>query len=226
LLNALLNEERAIVSSIAGTTRDTIEESLFIRGIQFRLIDTAGIREATDQIEAIGVERTMAKISESSLLIYIFDVTELSPDELWQDLRQLIRDGLSYIVVANKMDLNPYTEPADFLHPELLKKDQLVTTSAIHQMNIEYLKEKMLEVVLGGQVQQDQTIVHNARHVSALSETSEALQRAEDNIKTGLSQDLIAMDIRQALYYLGTITGVISTEDLLESIFRDFCIGK
>lgn len=226
LLNALLNEERAIVSSIAGTTRDTIEESLYIRGIQFRLIDTAGIREATDQIEAIGVERTMAKISESSLLIYIFDVTELNPEALWEDLRQLIREGLSYIVVANKMDLNPYTEPSEFLHPELLQTDQLVTTSAIHQMNIEYLKEKMLEIVLGGQVQQDQTIVHNARHVSALSETSGALQRAEDNIKTGLSQDLIAMDIRQALYYLGTITGVISTEDLLESIFRDFCIGK
>ncbi len=226
LLNALLNEERAIVSEIAGTTRDTIEENLVIEGISFRLIDTAGIREAEDQIESIGIQRTLDKIAQSSLLVYIFDVLETTPAELWQDLSRLHRPGMEVLVVANKMDLNPYALPAEYVHPEYLPATHLIMASAIHQMNIPYLKEKMAETVLGARLHEASTVVQNVRHVQALEATVESLLSARQGLESGISGEFVAMDIRQALHHLGSISGDISTEDLLESIFRDFCIGK
>jgi len=185
LLNALLNEERAIVSDIAGTTRDTIEESLNIKGIKFRLIDTAGIRQAQDAIEKIGVEKTREKINTSTLIVYVFDVTESKPEDVWEDIDAFLQSnadlqaGNKKLFVANKMDLNPYTKLENYYKQDLIN--------------------------------------HNA---------NQSLSKVLDGLNTGLSPDLVAMDIRQSLYSLGEITGEISTDDLLESIFSRFCIGK
>ncbi|MEL6922961.1 MAG: tRNA uridine-5-carboxymethylaminomethyl(34) synthesis GTPase MnmE [Bacteroidota bacterium] len=225
LLNALLNEERAIVSEIAGTTRDTIEEVLNIKGVQFRLIDTAGIRDAQDQIEAVGVQRTLEKIKQATLLVYVFDVIEMTPDEVQADLEKLQQEGLHLLAVANKMDLNPYTQPEDF-HNSFINANNLITASAKNQMNINYLKEKLYELVVANQLNTDHTIVSNARHYEALQRTDQSLHDVQRGIADGITSDFIAMDIRQALHHLGSITGEISTDDLLGNIFSNFCIGK
>ena len=225
LLNALLNEERAIVSDIAGTTRDTIEETLHIGGVTFRIIDTAGIREAQDAIEAVGVAKTMEKVRQSALLVYVFDVIRSSPEEVRADLDQLVGPDTRLLVVANKMDLNPYTSHAHYAC-ELLPESAWVPVSALNNMNVEYLKEKLLNSVLEGKLRTEHTVVANARHYDALLKSSESLTDALRSIETGISGDFIAMDIRRALTFLGEITGEISSEDLLDSIFSRFCIGK
>ncbi|MCB9285068.1 MAG: tRNA uridine-5-carboxymethylaminomethyl(34) synthesis GTPase MnmE [Lewinellaceae bacterium] len=245
LLNALLNEERAIVSEIAGTTRDTIEEVLHIKGITFRLIDTAGIREAADQIEVIGVQKTMEKIGQAAVLVYIFDVIQSSPEEVRADLEKLVRPGLHLLVVANKMDLNPYTtwemysgggsreeggggrgQGAEGREQSLITQDNWVPISAKNAMNIEYLKEKLYEAVISQKVSAGDTIVANSRHYEALRKAEEALEAALAGLDSGVTGDFLAMDIRRALSYLGEITGEITTEDLLGNIFGKFCIGK
>lgn len=230
LLNALLNEERAIVSNIAGTTRDTIEEVLNIQGIAFRLIDTAGIREAQDQIEAIGVEKTMQKIEQSAILLYVFDVIETSPEEVAKDLKKLIQPNAQILLVANKMDLNPYTKFEHYkgaLETKNVKLETLnyIPLSAINKMNIEYLKERLYQTVQQNELQTD-TIISNIRHVEALQNAQTSLQAVLTGMETGITSDFIAMDIRQALHHLGEITGEISTDDLLGNIFGKFCIGK
>ena len=233
LLNALLNEERAIVSEIAGTTRDTIEEVLNIKGVQFRLIDTAGIREAEDAIEAIGVEKTMEKVRQSSLLVYVFDVIETSPEEVRSDLAKLILPDMHVLVVANKMDLNPYTEFSHYFPPALttspldhLTKENWVPIIAKAGMNIPHLKDKLYEAVLHEKIDLDQTIVSNARHYEALEKAYQSLDDVLRGMDTSVTSDFVAMDIRQALHHLGSITGEISTDDLLGNIFGKFCIGK
>jgi len=241
LLNALLNEERAIVSEIAGTTRDTIEEMLNIRGIQFRIIDTAGIREAQDTIEAIGVERTLEKVRQGAVLMYVFDVIKTSPEQVRQDLARIVHPGLKVLLIANKMDLNPYTlfehyfpepgkngelradEPDTAWHPD---SRGWVPVSALNQMNIEYLKEKLFEAVVEEEIPMDVAVVSNARHYEALQKAGESLKDATQGLQSGISPDFIAMDIRRALHYMGEITGEISTDDLLGNIFSRFCIGK
>jgi tRNA modification GTPase len=226
LLNALLNEERAIVSDIAGTTRDTIEEVLNIKGIQFRLIDTAGIRDAQDRIESIGVELALSKIKHSSVLVYVFDVLALSPEELWSDLEKLLLENQKLIVVANKMDLNPYTKPQSFYKEGLIDTNNLVTTSAINKMNIEALKDTMYHAVSLDELE-DQTIVTNLRHFEALQSASDALNDVLYGIEGGLSGDLISLDLKRALKHLGDITGAIDVDtDILGVIFSRFCIGK
>ncbi|MCF8237362.1 MAG: tRNA uridine-5-carboxymethylaminomethyl(34) synthesis GTPase MnmE [Saprospiraceae bacterium] len=225
LLNALLEEERAIVSEIAGTTRDTIEESLTIQGIRFRLIDTAGIREAQDQIEAIGVSRTMEKIRESAILIYVFDVLETSAEEIAGDLQKLARDGLTILLAPNKMDLNPYTKPEDYIS-EWVDASHIIPISAKNAQNIPYLKEKLYATALAGARPEDDVLVSNARHAEALYRAGGALEAALNGLDTGLTGDLLAEDIRQALYHLGEITGQVTTDDLLANIFGKFCIGK
>lgn len=226
LLNALLNEERAIVSDIAGTTRDTIEEVLNIKGIQFRLIDTAGIRDAQDKIESIGVELALSKIKLSSVLVYVFDVITLSPEDLWSDLAKLSLENQKLIVVANKMDLNPYTKPENFYKEGLINTHNLVTTSAIHKMNIEALKNTLFELVSVEDFE-NQTIVTNLRHFEALKLSSEALADVKQGIETGMTGDLISLDLKRALIQLGNITGAIDVDtDILGAIFSKFCIGK
>lgn len=252
LLNALLNEERAIVSDIAGTTRDTIEEVLNVKGIQFRLVDTAGIREAEDAIEVIGVEKTLEKVRQSSLLVYVFDIIETSPAEVQADLAKLVQPGMHVLAVANKMDLNPYTtyeqyfgsssdpssrrrgedEGADSLEGEArggslwVERNNWVPIIARAGMNIPHLKDKLYEAVITEQVNADSTIVSNARHYEALEKSYQALDDVLRSMANGITSDFIAMDIRRSLHHLGEITGEISTDDLLGNIFGKFCIGK
>jgi tRNA modification GTPase len=258
LLNVLLNEERAIVSDIAGTTRDTIEEILNIKGVEFRLIDTAGIREATDQIEALGVQKTMEKVSQSAILVYVFDVVETKLDEVISDLHQLIRDDMKLLVICNKMDKNPYFRPqwltnlGDETIPDFyfstnrtrfpktsgfpsstvfsdispISEEQIITLSAKEGMNIPYLKDALLNLVTEGKVNQESTIVSNARHYEALQKSYQSLDDVLKGMASNVTSDFIAMDIRQALHYLGEIVGEVSTDDLLENIFSKFCIGK
>ena len=232
LLNALLNEERAIVSEIEGTTRDTIEEIININGIDFRLIDTAGIRRAQDQIEKMGVEKTIEKISKSTLVIYVFDVLESTPKDLWEDVDRFLQGSKvltaksKQIFVANKMDLNPYTKPKDYYKNSLIGENNLVTVSAKNQMNIDYLKETLFKAVVDNPQLMDQTIVTNSRHYEALQKSFESLDNVTKGMNSGITSDFIAMDIRQALHHLGEITGEISTDDLLSNIFSNFCIGK
>ncbi len=219
LLNALLNEERAIVSEIAGTTRDTIEEKITINGIDFRFIDTAGIREATDEIEKIGVERALEQIERSGIYIYLFDASEMTASQLEEELQKLPKNK-KRIIVANKSDLLTADKK------QALKDFSPVYISAKHKKGLEGLKEELLKEIDLGRLYSGNTIITNARHKGALSRTVEALQKAKEGMEMNVTGDFLAMDIRQAMYELGTITGHISEEDLLDNIFSRFCIGK
>ena len=225
LLNALLEEERAIVSDIPGTTRDTIEEVINVQGIQFRLIDTAGIRQATDTIEALGVQRTMEKVRQSSIVLYVFDVNTLSPKDLEGDLRQLAIPGKNLLVLANKMDLNPYIKPDTFLNP-LISPEQLISMAARNGQNVPFLRQRLYELVIGDAGKQPDVVVSNMRHVEALAQAQQSLSKVLEGMAAGTTSDVWALDIRQTLHHLGEITGEISVDDLLGNIFSNFCIGK
>ena len=221
LLNALLNEERAIVSSIAGTTRDTIEEMLQIEGIKFRLIDTAGIREAQDEIEEIGVSRTLSEVSKSQVLLYVFDASQLSKDEVKKDIEKLEREGLSIVLIANKTDLlkeKKQWSNSEWSYP-------VVQISAKEKVGIDELKQK-LYAEFNVSVGDYDTVVVNARHFDAFSSALEDIKRVEEGLESEISGDLLAMDIRGAIRNLSAITGEITTDDLLGNIFANFCIGK
>jgi len=234
LLNALVNEERAIVSEIAGTTRDTIEESLNIKGIQFRLIDTAGIRAAQNKIEQIGIGKTLEKMLEAKVVIYVFDVLSSSPADLKEDIEKFLSAskkltrGSKQIFVANKMDLDPYTKPEDYYSEGLISKENLIPISALNKMNIEFLKDMLYQTVIQNPASTDNSnaIVSSVRHFDSLNKMHDSLQKVEEGIPNGISSDFLAMDIRHALHHLGEITGEVSTDDLLENIFSNFCIGK
>ncbi len=225
LLNALLQEERAIVSEIAGTTRDTIEEVLNIQGIEFRLIDTAGIRDAQDQIEAVGVRKTMEKVQQSAILVYVFDAIKLPPEEVQKDLEALKEPNQAILLVPNKMDLNPYLRPDEYVS-DLVPAKNIVTTSALNKMNIAYLKEKLYQTVITEQINLDNPIVSNTRHLEALQNAHHSLTEVLASMEMEVTSDFVAMDIRRALYFLGEIVGEVSTDDLLGNIFAKFCIGK
>jgi len=221
LLNALLNEERAIVSHLPGTTRDTIEEVLNIHGINFRLIDTAGIREATDAIEQIGVQRTMEKISQSALLVYVYDAQQISLAELNQDLESLQKPDVVMLVVANKIDLLSQEEIDNLPHSQ-----QAVVISAKEKFHIDDLKNKIYHTAIKDKLTGNETLVTNIRHLEALQKTEESLIKVLNGIDGNITSDFLAADIKQALHYLGEITGTVTTDDLLENIFSKFCIGK
>jgi tRNA modification GTPase len=223
LLNTLLNENRAIVSDIAGTTRDTIEEVINIDGIIFRLIDTAGIREHTsDIIESIGVEKSLEKIKQADVVVYLFDASQESAEALLLEIEKIRKNASQLIVVANKTDKLGEAPVREKFAPV----PQIIFISAREGQHIEVLKERLVDTVLEGGMQQEGTIVTNARHYHALKEVSRSLA----DIKTGLDQkipgDLLALDIRRCLHYLGEITGEITNEDQLDYIFSKFCIGK
>jgi tRNA modification GTPase len=225
LLNTLLNEERAIVSPVAGTTRDTVEEEITLSGIKFRFIDTAGIRNTTDGIESMGVSRTMEKISSSPVLIYLFDVNETNPVMLDNELKELkLNSGdkeFKIVLAGNKTDLA--TE-------EKLKNEfngtDIVFISAKHKTNISTLKEKLLSKTGRGEGLQNNFIVTNARHVSAFENANRSLENVLEGLDKKLSGDLLAPHLRNALQHLGEVTGEVTTDDLLENIFSRFCIGK
>ncbi|MBB6610083.1 tRNA uridine-5-carboxymethylaminomethyl(34) synthesis GTPase MnmE [Pontibacter sp. Tf4] len=222
LLNQLLNEEKAIVSDVPGTTRDFIEDEINLHGITFRFIDTAGLRETTDKVEAIGVERTMQKLSQSSLIVYLFDITTTTPGEVQDELEKLNPKKLPILPVANKID-----EASPAVLSAFDSLEGLVKISAAEGANMDVLKEALVEKVnLGKLNTQQQTIVTNLRHVDSLNKTYTALDDVLNGLALGMSGDLVAADIRRALYSLGEITGEITTDDLLDNIFTKFCIGK
>lgn len=222
LLNALLNEERAIVSDIAGTTRDTIEEELNINGILFRLTDTAGIREAKDEIEKLGVERTFEKIHQSALLIYVFDVQQTTDAELADDLGKFTKGNYKLILVGNKIDKGLFGDK--FLQFE--KYEPIMYISSLEKTNINELKDAMYNSVVDEEINSTSTIVSNARHLEALIKTKEALQEIIQSIEQKNSGEITALSIRHALNHLGEITGEVTHEDMLDFIFSKFCIGK
>lgn len=224
LLNALLEEERAIVSEIPGTTRDTIEDEITIEGVQFRFIDTAGIRETNDVIESIGVSKTYEKIRQSAIVIYLFDVHEITPRELsliLDDVKTHLHDS-QLLVVGNKMD----TENEAYLKKEFETFPEVLFISAKEKRNIEELKKQLIHLFDNRAVNVTETIVTNARHVEALRNTNKSLIKILDGLNHNIPGDLLAIDIRAALHYLGEITGEVTTDDLLENIFSKFCIGK
>lgn len=230
LLNTLLNEERAIVSEIAGTTRDIIEEKIVLDGLLFRLIDTAGIREATDVIEKIGVKKTYEQIANASILLYIFDVNTLSPSEILEDIKKLERDDLKILLVANKSDLtkNEILLQIEENITNLKKEDKIhfLAISALNKSNINELKKCLVDLSTEGKNLQDQTIVTNSRHYESLLFSKNALQNARHGLEQNNTGDLLALEIRHALHALGEITGEITNNDLLDNIFSKFCIGK
>jgi len=221
LLNALLNEDRAMVSDIAGTTRDVIEDEISIEGISFRFIDTAGLRETDDRLEAMGIERTHQKMKEASLIIYLFDVLEVQSTEYKVQSTALQQLGIPIIFVANKID-NISAE--DLAHLQTI--NTFIAISAAQKIGIETLKDKLLQTVNLDSFKTGNTIVTNIRHYDALLQTRNALQAVLDGMDMQVTGDFLAMDIRQSLHYLGEIVGEITHEDLLDNIFSKFCIGK
>lgn len=222
LLNALLQEDRAIVSDIPGTTRDTIEEVLNIDGILFRLIDTAGIRQHTsDQIESAGMERSLEKMKRADLVIYLFDIAD-DKSELLHWRARLEQEGVNYLLVANKID----QPDAAAAREQLSDVDKLLFLSAKSHLHLELLRERMVDAVLAGRVQVESSIVTNARHYHALREVQKSLTDIHAGLDNGLPGDLLALDIRRCLHYLGEITGEVNNEEMLDYIFSKFCIGK
>ncbi len=230
LLNALLNEERAIVSEIPGTTRDTIEEVLNINGIQFRLIDTAGIRSTEDVIEKLGVEKTMEKLKQSSIYVYLFDVNTTTPQQLISDIHELELLGFNGIIVGNKIDIANWKATAPFYKiVEEAKKNfpHLLFVSANTHYNLLLLKEKLFQLVSNNaKLSSSETVVTNARHYEALLKANKALDEVKSGIENQKTTELIALDVKRALEFLGEISGEVTNDEMLGTIFSRFCIGK
>ena len=253
LLNVLLNEEKAIVSDIHGTTRDTIEDTVNIGGILFRFIDTAGIRQTTDTLESIGIERTFKKIEQASIVLWVIDLT--SPEESLQQTAETLIPKLNkkeVILLFNKADLispeestqkqshlpsfqEATDEDASFLSPQKatpkqrllpeLKAERLFI-SAKTQQNIDQLRALLVEMAHIPQIGENDVIVTNLRHYEALKKALEAIRRVKKGLNAGISSDFLSQDIRECMFYLGEITGQITTDEILGNIFSHFCIGK
>lgn len=219
LLNTLLNENRAIVSEIAGTTRDTIEETININGILFRLIDTAGIREhSQDIIENMGVIKSKEKIKQADIVLYLFDINDMASAELLETIADIKKQNANIIIAANK---------ADLLNRQMHKQfAEEIFIAAREQTGIEELKNILFAMAGGEGINNENIIVTNARHYSALKEVSKSVKDIQTGIESHIPGDLLSIDINRCLYYLGEITGQITNEDRLDYIFSKFCIGK
>jgi len=219
LLNALLNEEKAIVSDIPGTTRDVIEDEVAIGGVNFRFMDTAGLRETADVVESIGVERTRERMKNASLILYLFDLAQTSLEEIHGQEKELQSLSIPYLKIGNKIDQAKKEViahlPNDFI---------LISASA--KTNLSQLKDKIVSFFQIKEIKQGDVVVTNMRHYQNLVQTNEALDRVLHGMDHGVTGDFLAMDIRQSLHYLGEITGQITSDDLLANIFSKFCIGK
>lgn len=226
LLNALLNEERAIVSDIAGTTRDTIEDELVINGIGFRFIDTAGIRETEDVVESMGIKKTFEKMEQAQVVVYLFDAAqfEIQGEGLKTEIEKIKNQFplKPLVIIGNKADKLSENQKTGAMHqiPELL------LVSAKEKLGVDELKDKLLSFVNTGALRNNETIVTNTRHYDSLLKALEEIQKVQFGLQTGISADLMAIDIRQALYYFGEITGQVTNDELLGNIFANFCIGK
>ncbi len=225
LLNALMNEDRAIVSETAGTTRDTIEDEIILNGVGFRFIDTAGIRDTENEVEALGVERTYQNVRKASVVLYMIDASSDEKEHVEEHLKNMREEGdgdKTVILVVNKID------QAD--DPERIKKrfqdqEKVAFVSASRGEGIEDLKQELVGLVEGGDVGLDQ-MVTNERHYEALTRAKEGMDRVKQGMDQGMTGELLALDMRDALHHLGRITGEITTDDLLGNIFQNFCIGK
>lgn len=232
LLNALLNEERAIVSEIAGTTRDTIEDELVIGGIGFRFIDTAGIRETKDVIESIGIKKTFEKIEQAQVVLFLIDSSQLIIDnenklkiEIEKIKNQFPLKPL--VVVINKIDsLNEEQKELLSAKLSIINYPLLIKISAKQNIGVEELKNQLLSFVNTGALRNNETIVTNTRHYDSLLKALNEIQKVKYGLETELSSDLMAIDIKEALYHFGTITGQVTNDELLGNIFANFCIGK
>jgi tRNA modification GTPase len=224
LLNTLLHDDRAIVSDIHGTTRDTIEDTLDINGVLFRLIDTAGIRETTDTIEAMGIQRTMQRISSARIILWVIDAT--TPQDAILATKQRIMSSMTedqtILIALNKIDLCNDVKPVNHLFDGL----QTIPISARDNIGIEALQDAMVQISGAANISAGDVIVTNARHYEALNNAAQSITRAIQGIYDNISGDFIAQDVRETLHYLSTITGNITSNDILSTIFSRFCIGK
>jgi len=230
LLNALLNEERAIVSEIAGTTRDTIEDELVIGGIGFRFIDTAGIRETIDVVESIGIKKTFEKIEQAQVVLYLVESRKSKVESLILQIEELkkIHPEKTIIVIINKVDMLSENEISEISNTLSTLDFRLSTIfiSAKNKEGIDKLKNKLLSFVDTGTLRNNETIITNTRHYDSLLKSLEEIQKVKFGLNSNLPSDLMAIDIRQALYYFGEITGEVTNDELLGNIFANFCIGK
>ena len=226
LLNALLNEERAIVSEIAGTTRDTIEDELVIGGIGFRFIDTAGIRETEDLVESIGIRKTFEKIEQAQVVAFLFDSSEFKVSGLKLQVElEKIKNQFPLkplVIIGNKAD------KLEEIEIENLKTEipEILLISAKEKLGVEDLKNRLLSFVNTGALRNNETIVTNTRHYDSLLKALEEIKKVKFGLETNLSSDLMALDIKEALYQFGMITGQVTNDELLGNIFANFCIGK
>jgi len=217
LLNSLLNEDKAIVSNIAGTTRDSIEDELIIKGYNFRFIDTAGIRKTEDIIETLGIEKTLLQANKSTIIIYLIDAT-LDINKQLIDIKKLEKeDQRKVIKVINKIDLNNNIKN---------QVENIIYISAKEKKGLEKLKDKILDFTNLNGLSNNNTIITNQRHFDQLNKTLNELDIIIDGLNNGLSSELLSINIKQSLFHLGLITGEVSTDDLLANIFGKFCIGK
>ncbi|MCL2131558.1 MAG: tRNA uridine-5-carboxymethylaminomethyl(34) synthesis GTPase MnmE [Lentimicrobiaceae bacterium] len=224
LLNALLQEERAIVSPIAGTTRDTIEDRIVLNGCLFRFIDTAGIRKSSDEIEHLGIERTFQSIQKAMIVLYLIDVSHTTHKEIDNQIDTLLKQfdfsDKKMIIIANKSDLLPRTSL-----PNSCRGFDIIKISAKQQENMDSLLQKLQDFV-SNSTSESQVVVSNIRHYEALNQAMQALQQAEESFDAELSQDIVALDIHRILHHLSEVIGEVSNEDILGEIFSRFCIGK
>ncbi|MFB6340109.1 tRNA uridine-5-carboxymethylaminomethyl(34) synthesis GTPase MnmE [Saccharicrinis sp. FJH62] len=228
LLNTILNEEKAIVSEIHGTTRDVIEDLANIKGVQFRFIDTAGIRHTEDTIENLGIERTFRKLEQAQIVLLLIDSRQrLSRIE---EMLHKVREKITHqrlIIIGNKIDAVSSEEMRSLMHDlRLIDNEEIVLISAKYKTNIDKLEKLLLETVSLEKIDSNELIVTNLRHYEILKKSLKAIKRVEDGLDSGISGDFLAQDIRECMHYLGEITGQISTDDMLGYIFAHFCIGK
>jgi tRNA modification GTPase len=227
LLNALLNDERAIVSEIAGTTRDVIEDVVIIEGIQFRFIDTAGIRTTTDHIETLGIERTFQKIEQAEIVLTIIDATRPFNDIIifLTRMSEKLHTKKSVLII-NKTDKADNATIEELTQMGEAMEFPVIPISALEKLNIEKLTTFLTQSVQSNGYNENDTIITNLRHYESLTHAGEAIKRVIEGLNAGISGDFLSQDIRECLHYLGEITGEISTDEVLGNIFKNFCIGK
>ena len=227
LLNALLNEEKAIVSEIHGTTRDVIEDIVNIDGMLFRLSDTAGLRDTADVIETMGIERSYGKIEKAEIVLLVIDLSD-SIEASFSRINNIRKklNGQKLIIIGNKVDISPALSKKELESYPLLENEERVFIAAKNKENLGELIEIMKQTVSFGSINTEDVIVTNIRHYEALSSARDAIERVIEGLKTGISGDFLAQDIRECLHYLGEITGIVTTDEVLGHIFAHFCIGK
>ncbi len=222
LLNVLLNEDKAIVSEIAGTTRDAVEDIISIKGIMFRLIDTAGIRKTEDTVEALGIERTMDKIKKSDIVLFMINAGDPDAEKKISEMQNKTKNK-HLIVVINKIDTN---KPEKMPYKVLGGNIKYIEISAKHKTNIDKLNQLLLETVNYSSLNRNDTIITNTRHLNALQNAYQSSVRVSEGLENNISGEFLAQDIREILQYIGEITGEYTTDEVLGNIFSNFCIGK